>query len=55
MSAQDATVIPEPKHIVVDSKDNVFVTRKYGLVKIAPDGTITDLSKHGPVIGGISR
>jgi hypothetical protein len=55
MSAQDATVIPVPKHIVVDSKDNVFVTRKYGLVKIAPDGTITDLSKHGPVIGGMNR
>lgn len=45
--AQYATVVSEPQHIVVDSKDNVFVTRKYGLVKIAPDGTITDLSKQG--------
>ena len=55
VSAQDATVLAEPQHIVVDSKDNVFVTRKYGLVKIAPDGTITNLSKQGPVIGGMDR
>ena len=55
LSAQDATVLAEPHHIVVDSKDNVFVTRKYGLVKIAPDRTITNLSKQGPVIGGMDR
>jgi len=55
VSAQDATVLAEPHHIVVDSKDNVFVTRKYGLVKIAPNGTITNLSKQGPVIGGMDR
>lgn len=53
--AQDATVLAEPKHIVVDSKDNVFVTRKYGLVKISPNGTIINLSKQGPVIGGMDR
>jgi hypothetical protein len=55
VSAQDASVLAEPQHIVVDSRDNVFVTRKYGLVKIAPDGTITNLSKQGPVIGGMDR
>lgn len=55
VSAQDATVLAEPRHIVIDSKDNIFVTRKYGLVKIAPDGTITNLSKQGPVIGGMDR
>ena len=48
-------VISAPQHIVVDSKDNVFVTLKYGLLKIAPDGTVTDLSKQGPVIGGMDR
>ncbi len=48
MSAQTATVVSTPQHIVVDSKDNIFVTRQYGLVKIAPDGTITDLSKQVP-------
>jgi hypothetical protein len=53
VSAQDATVLAEPQHIVVDSKDNIFVTRKYGLVKIAPNGTVTNLSKQGPVIGGM--
>jgi hypothetical protein len=55
VSAQDATVLAEPRFIVVDSKDNVFVTRKYGLVKIAPDGTVTNLSKQGPIIGGMDR
>src|SRR5688500_502512 len=54
-SAQPAGVICEPQLIVVDSKDNVLVTRKYGLVKIAPNGTVTDLSKQGPVIGGMDR
>ena len=48
LSGQNTTVVSEPQHIVVDSKDNIFVTRKYGLVKIAPDGTVTDLSKQGP-------
>jgi hypothetical protein len=47
--------VSEPKHIVVDSKDNVFVTLKYGMLKIAADGTVTDLSKQGPVIGGMDR
>jgi hypothetical protein len=55
LPAQEATVLAETKHVVVDSKDNVFATRKYGLVKIAPDGTITNLSKQGPVIGGMDR
>ncbi len=53
--AQDIQVLAEASDIVVDSKDNLFVTRKYGLVKIAPDGKITDLSKQGPVIGGMDR
>ncbi len=47
--------VSEPQHIVVDSKDNVFVTLKYGMLKIAPDGTVTDLSKQGPAIGGMDR
>jgi hypothetical protein len=47
--------VSEPQFIVVDSKDNVFVTLKYGMLKIAPDGTATDLSKQGPVIGGMDR
>lgn len=55
LSAQTATVVSTPQHIVVDSKDNIFVTRKYGLVKIAPDGAITDLSKQGPPVGGMDR
>src|SRR5687767_6036846 len=48
LTAQSATIVSAPQHLVVDSKDNIFVTRQYGLVKIAPDGTITDLSKKIP-------
>lgn len=47
--------VSTPQHIAVDSKDNVFVTLKYGMLKIAPDGTVIDLSKQGPVIGGMDR
>ena len=57
MSAQERRpgAVSEPQHIAVDSRDNVFVTLKYGMLKIAPDGTVTDLSKQGPAIGGMDR
>ena len=57
MAAQERRpgAVSEPQHIVVDSRDNVFVTLKYGMLKIAPDGTVTDLSKQGPAIGGMDR
>jgi len=47
--------VSTPQYIVVDSRDNVFVTLKYGMLKIAPDGSVTDLSKQGPVVGGMDR
>ena len=53
--AQERKTVSEPQYIAVDSKDNIFVTRKYGMLKIAPDGTVTDLSKQGPAIGGMDR
>ncbi|WP_309742752.1 hypothetical protein [Chamaesiphon sp. OTE_20_metabat_361] len=53
--AQERKTVSEPQYIVVDSKDNIFVTRKYGMLKIAPDRTVTDLSKQGPAIGGMDR
>jgi hypothetical protein len=53
--AQTTTLVSTPQYIVVDSQDNIFVTRKYGMLKIAPDGTVTDLSKQGPAIGGMDR
>lgn len=40
-------LVSTPQYIAVDSRDNVFVTLKYGMLKIAPDGTVTDLSKQG--------
>ena len=33
--------VSTPQYLVVDSRDNVFVTLKYGMLKIAPDGTVT--------------
>ena len=47
--------VSTPQYIVVDSRDNVFVTLKYGMLKITAEGTVTDLSKQGPVIGGMDR
>lgn len=40
--------VSTPQHIVLDSKDNVFVTLKYGMLKIAPDG----IGKPGTMTGG---
>jgi hypothetical protein len=37
--------VPEPQSIAIDSKDNVFVAIKYGIVKITLDGTLTNLTK----------
>jgi hypothetical protein len=36
-------VIAHPMHMAIDSKDNLYVTMKYGIGRIAPDGTFTDL------------
>ncbi|MBP6444542.1 MAG: hypothetical protein KA267_11005 [Gemmatimonadales bacterium] len=37
--------VPEPHALAIDSKDNVYVAIKYGIVRIAPDGTLTNLTK----------
>src|SRR5215203_4111758 len=55
LPAQAPKLVSEPQYLVVDSHDNIFVTRKYGLLKISPDGTIIDLSKQGPAVGGMDR
>lgn len=47
--------VSEPQHVVVDSKDNVFATLKYGIVKITPDGTVTNITKEAGVIGPLDR
>jgi NHL repeat len=47
--------VSTPQHIVVDSKDNVFATLKYGIVKITPDGTVTNLTKQSVGIGDLDR
>ena len=47
--------VSTPQHIVVDSKDNVFATLKYGIVKITPDGTVTNITKEAGIIGNLDR
>jgi hypothetical protein len=47
--------VSTPQHIVVDSKDNVFATLKYGIVKITPDGTVTNIAKEAGIIGNLDR
>ena len=53
--AQDITRVNEPESVVVDSKDNVYVTLKYGIIKITPDGTIYNLTKIPGTIGEFDR
>ncbi len=47
--------VSEPQHVVVDSKDNVFATLKYGIIKITPDGTLINITKVPGVIGPLDR
>jgi hypothetical protein len=53
--APPAGIANAPQRIAVDSRDNVFVTLKYGMLKIAPDGSVTDLSNVGPPRGRMDR
>jgi NHL repeat-containing protein len=47
--------VSTPQHIVVDSKDNVYVTLKYGIIRITPDGKVTNLTKEPGVIGPLDK
>lgn len=38
-------VIPHPMRMAIDSKGNLYVTMKYGIGRISPDGSFTDLRK----------
>ena len=42
---QSVPLTSSPRDIVVDSRDNVYVLVKYGLIKITPDGTLIELRK----------
>jgi hypothetical protein len=44
-----------PRYVAVDSKDNVFVALQYGIIKISPDGTLTNLTKIPGTIGDLDR
>lgn len=43
--AQAPSRVPELQYISVDSKDNLYVAVKYGIIRITPDGTLTNLTK----------
>lgn len=55
MPAQTATRVSTPQYIAVDSRDNVFVALKYGIIRITPDGTVTNLTKQAGTIGDLDR
>ncbi|MDQ2922021.1 MAG: hypothetical protein M3R52_10490 [Acidobacteriota bacterium] len=47
--------VSEPQYIAVDSRDNVYAALKYGIIKITPDGTVTNLTKQAGTIGEFDR
>jgi hypothetical protein len=49
------TRVSTPQHIAIDSKDNLFVGLKYGIIRITPDGSVTNLTKEASTIGDLDR
>ncbi len=47
--------VSEPQYIAVDSRDNVYVALKWGIVKITPDGTLTDLTTEAGKIAYLDQ
>ena len=39
------TQVSTPQYIAIDSRDNVFVGLKYGIIRISPDGNVTNLTQ----------
>jgi sugar lactone lactonase YvrE len=39
------TQVSTPQYIAIDSRDNLFVGLQYGIVRISPDGSVTNLTK----------
>ena len=39
------TPVSTPQSLIVDSHANVYVTLRYGIARISPDGTVTNLTK----------
>lgn len=40
------TQVSTPQYIAIDSRDNLFVGLQYGIIRITPDGTVTNLTKQ---------
>jgi len=49
------TRVSTPQYIAIDSKDNLFVGLQYGIIKITPDGAVTNLTKVAGTIGVLDR
>lgn len=45
-AVSQVTRVSTPQHLAIDRKDNLFVGLQYGIIKITPDGTITNLTKQ---------
>jgi hypothetical protein len=39
------TRVSTPQYIAIDSRDNLFVGLQYGIIKISPDGSVTNLTQ----------
>ena len=39
------TQVSTPQYIAIDSRDNLFVGLQYGIIRISPDGSVTNLTK----------
>src|SRR4051812_30831056 len=55
VAAAQSTEINQPEHLVIDSRDNVYVTLRYGIARIASDGTVTNLTKPETGIGDLDK
>ena len=55
IKTQTVVRVPEPQYIAVDSKDNVYIAIKYGIIRVTPDGTLTNLTKVAGTIGDMDK
>ena len=54
-AVSQTTPVSTPQYLAIDSKDNVFAALQYGIIKITPDGMITNLTKQAGTIGDLDR
>ncbi len=45
LAFSQTTRISTPQYIAIDSRDNLFVGLQYGIIRISPDGSVTNLTQ----------